>query len=215
MSKIFKDELLNLFPDAAVCFDMDVDGILANRTKDANPDYATYNKKTISCFIEYRNLSTKDLIKDYMGMGWDVEGISVFEEKMNGIYDKKTIKYLMNLFFDIRLRFNTFHLDHPSKIYGKSKNGRFYCSIFCDKGQEKELRKVLKLIYDEYKLSLKEHDSPTNETFSEAVLYNPSKHYAIFSIGIVLFYFIINPAWFGYRKKLLIKRERGIFKIKG
>ena len=192
---------------------------MANRTKDANPDYVTYNKKQVSCFIGYRNLSTKELIKNYTQldenapMGWNTEGISIFEEKMRNIYDKKTTKYLMNLFFDIRLRFNTYHLD-PSSIQEEPKKDHFYCSIFCDKNQEKELKEVLRLIYDEYKLSLKEQDSATKETFSEAVLYNASKYYAIFSIDIVLFYFIINPAWFGHRKKLSIKTEKCIFKIK-
>lgn len=143
-----------------------------------------YDDKNLYYLIEYSDL--KKLSK------WEERYFSALKR----LYEENTARCIKNIFFDIREKFNKFHITLDGYPDWFNQPGRFFhCSILVKDRDYELVKNTLELIYLKYNLGY--------SLFEDDIDIIKIKEGYIFNINICLFYHILNPLLFGHKVGIL------------
>ena len=210
LSTAHKEELIQVFPNSKVFFDLDLNSRLdQSRTRAQHPLLVTIKDKEQYCFVKCEEFTLKEIFDrcklqnenniDRHG-GWSDNEIEIFIKNLETMYGKEMAKCLLNLSIDARLKFNTHHMSN-----GLSE--RIMCCIFCEKEQEGKLKKALQISMDYFNKSGQKRNKENyrEHKFGKDIEELKTKHYSIFKMDLILLYDLLNYFLIAFRSGMLDK----------
>ena len=147
-----------------------------------------YDDKNLYYIIKYSDLKRLS--------GWEERYFSALKR----LYEENTARCIKNLFFDIRTKFNYFHMNHHiTKFSGfpnDDKGRLFHCSIIVQNKDYELVKNTLELVYLKYNFGY--------SLFEDDIDIIKIKGGYIFNISICLFYHLLNPLLFGHKVPILV-----------
>lgn len=166
-----------------------------------DPDLILINDSDLYCIIKYLNSDFKELTKLHENTDFKIwyprdydliEYYSIIKE----LYGLEKAMCMMNLFYDIRGKFNYFHMSNHKGLNDEGKDRLFHCSILISDEDYKLVRETLEVIQSKY--------NPPR-SFDELITTYKFSDYTILSMNISVLYHLINGIWFGYKIGILDK----------
>jgi len=177
---------------------------LSGVNKNQLPELIMSNNNTLIAFFKCSSdLVDFKTINHYKEFDTDEEGysklfeISQYFELLKEIIDEDKAKIIMNLFFSINPKFNSFHFYwYWSELVPQDHPGMLYCGILSSEKDKSLIEDSLKFLYSSY--TFKKH-------YQERIKKDVLGDHTVFFIDLSTFYHMTNEKIFAVKNSFVNK----------